>query len=268
MRSSTTPSDEALAGFTATTIKSSFARTVAFAFIRTTGPRHPRLAMNQQEQKSTVEVVHHDPARRRQVRRRRHTRWSGRPAWCWHHLGRQTHCSRRARRRGASGRVSVWACQLRKRPSRPAPLKKGEASDETGTTITFWPSKETFETVRVRFRRRCGPGSSRWHSSTKGSAHHRHRRARKEEDVTESYMYERGLEDYVEYLNQGEAQTNWCTPRSSPSSRRTPSARFSARWVAMAVDQRLHRERSHTYANTHQQLTRVGNARRGIPARH
>src|SRR5580698_11522880 len=32
-----------------------------------------------------------------------------------------------------------------------APLKKGETSDETGTTITFWPSTETFETVEFDY---------------------------------------------------------------------------------------------------------------------
>src|ERR1700712_5436864 len=40
-----------------------------------------------------------------------------------------------------------------------APLEKGEASDETGTTTTFWPSADTFEsvvfdydTLRTRFQ--------------------------------------------------------------------------------------------------------------------
>ena len=32
-----------------------------------------------------------------------------------------------------------------------APLKQGETSDETGTTITFWPSTETFETVEFDY---------------------------------------------------------------------------------------------------------------------
>jgi DNA gyrase subunit B len=82
-----------------------------------------------------------------------------------------------------------------------APLKKGEASDETGTTITFWPSAETFETVefdyetlRARFQQMAFLNKGLRITVTD--------ERNDEEEVIESYLYERGLEDYVEYLNK------------------------------------------------------------------
>jgi DNA gyrase subunit B len=81
-----------------------------------------------------------------------------------------------------------------------APLKQGESSDETGTTITFWPSSETFETVefdyetlRARFQQMAFLNKGLRITVTD---------ERDEEPVVESYMYERGLVDYVEYLNK------------------------------------------------------------------
>ncbi|TFB49859.1 DNA topoisomerase (ATP-hydrolyzing) subunit B [Cryobacterium tagatosivorans] len=87
-----------------------------------------------------------------------------------------------------------------------APLEKGEASDETGTTITFWPSAETFETIefdyetlRARFQQmaflnkglRLTLADERpEHADDEGNA------------VTNTFMYEQGLVDYVAYLNR------------------------------------------------------------------
>jgi len=80
------------------------------------------------------------------------------------------------------------------------PLVQGESSDQTGTQQTFWPSKETFETVefdfetlRARFQQMAflNKGLRITISDERG-----------EEEITESYMYERGLVDYVEYLNK------------------------------------------------------------------
>jgi len=91
-----------------------------------------------------------------------------------------------------------------------SPLSMGEATDETGTTITFWPNADIFETVewdyetlRTRFQqmaflnkglrialndeRADAPATDDDRSITEGRS-----------DV---FLYERGLVDYVEYLN-------------------------------------------------------------------
>lgn len=96
-----------------------------------------------------------------------------------------------------------------------APLEKAEPSDETGTTITFWPSAETFETVvfdretlRTRFQQMAFLNKGLRISLTD-------LRISENEDtpdftensdedtpaITEVFLYEKGLTDYVEYLN-------------------------------------------------------------------
>lgn len=87
-----------------------------------------------------------------------------------------------------------------------APLAKGPASDETGTTITFWPSAEIFETIdfeyevlRQRFQQmaflnkglRITLRDERADSIDANG-----------NQLTDSFMYEHGLKDYVEYLNK------------------------------------------------------------------
>ncbi len=92
-----------------------------------------------------------------------------------------------------------------------APLEQGEASDDLGTTITFWPSPVTFETVefdyetlRARFQQMAFLNKGLSITLTD------EREAVAAEDptpeeqagpVTVTYMYENGLVDYVEYLN-------------------------------------------------------------------
>ncbi|TFD89938.1 DNA topoisomerase (ATP-hydrolyzing) subunit B [Cryobacterium serini] len=87
-----------------------------------------------------------------------------------------------------------------------APLEQGEANDETGTTITFWPSAETFETIefdyetlRARFQQmgflnkglRLTLTDERVdHQTDDGTA------------ISNTFKYDRGLVDYVEYLNR------------------------------------------------------------------
>jgi DNA gyrase subunit B len=84
-----------------------------------------------------------------------------------------------------------------------APLAKGEASDEHGTIQTFWPSADTFETIefdfetlRARFQQMAFLNKGLRITLTD---------ERELDDNTEpvvvSYMYEKGLVDYVEYLN-------------------------------------------------------------------
>jgi DNA gyrase subunit B len=127
-----------------------------------------------------------------------------------------------------------------------APLKKGEASDETGTTITFWPSAETFETVefdyetlRARFQQMAFLNKGLRITVTD--------ERNDEEEVTESYLYERGLEDYVEYLNK--AKRNELIHAEiiafeSEDTERKISLEVAMQWT------NGYTESVHTYANT------------------
>jgi DNA gyrase subunit B len=87
-----------------------------------------------------------------------------------------------------------------------APLEKGEESDESGTTITFWPSPDTFEsvdfdydTLRTRFQQMAFLNKGLRISLTD----ERPRAAEDEESEPrfEVFLYEQGLTDYVHYLN-------------------------------------------------------------------
>ncbi|SFI51901.1 DNA topoisomerase (ATP-hydrolyzing) subunit B [Microbacterium saccharophilum] len=95
-----------------------------------------------------------------------------------------------------------------------APLAMAEETDETGTTITFWPDDTIFETVsfdydtlRTRFQQTAflnkglritlrdeRPDSSYIVDGEDGTA----QTVQKHDD----FLYERGLVDYVEYLNK------------------------------------------------------------------
>ncbi len=87
-----------------------------------------------------------------------------------------------------------------------APLEQGEASDATGTTITFWPSAETFETtefdyetLRARFQQMAFLNKGLQLSLTDERADHLDDEGK---FVHNTFMYEQGLVDYVEYLNR------------------------------------------------------------------
>ncbi|MGL4340296.1 MAG: DNA topoisomerase (ATP-hydrolyzing) subunit B [Rhodoglobus sp.] len=79
-------------------------------------------------------------------------------------------------------------------------LEKGEATTETGTQQTFWPSADTFDTVefdyetlRARFQQMAFLNKGLRITITDERA---------DETLSETYLYERGLVDYVEYLNK------------------------------------------------------------------
>ncbi len=83
-----------------------------------------------------------------------------------------------------------------------APLARGESSDDHGTTVTFWPSPDTFETVifdyetlRARFQQMAFLNKGLAITLTD------ERLLESDEIVSVTYMYENGLVDYVEYLN-------------------------------------------------------------------
>jgi DNA gyrase subunit B len=94
-----------------------------------------------------------------------------------------------------------------------APLEQGEASDETGTTITFWPSAETFETtvfdydtLRTRFQQMAFLNKGLRIALTDLRADAVIEPVEGEvDDVAEArtdvFLYEQGLTDYVHYLN-------------------------------------------------------------------
>jgi DNA gyrase subunit B len=126
-----------------------------------------------------------------------------------------------------------------------APLQKGEATDETGTQQTFWPSKETFETVefdyetlRARFQQMAFLNKGLRITLTD---------ERGEEDVVESYMYEKGLVDYVEYLNNAK-KAELIHPDiiafESEDADRKISLEVAMQWT------NAYTESVHTYANT------------------
>jgi len=126
-----------------------------------------------------------------------------------------------------------------------APLEKGEATDETGTQQTFWPSAETFEsvdfdyeTLRARFQQMAFLNKGLRITLTD---------ERGEEEVVESYMYEKGLVDYVEYLNKAK-KAELIHPDiiafESEDTDRKISLEVAMQWT------NAYTESVHTYANT------------------
>ncbi|TFC78737.1 DNA topoisomerase (ATP-hydrolyzing) subunit B [Cryobacterium cheniae] len=87
-----------------------------------------------------------------------------------------------------------------------APLTMDEVSDETGTTITFWPSAETFETtvfdfetLRARFQQMGFLNKGLSLTLTDERPENLDDEGK---PVTKNFLYENGLVDYVEYLNK------------------------------------------------------------------
>ncbi|MCW4385812.1 DNA topoisomerase (ATP-hydrolyzing) subunit B [Salinibacterium sp. SYSU T00001] len=136
-----------------------------------------------------------------------------------------------------------------------APLEKGEESDITGTTITFWPNDDIFETVdfdyetlRTRFQQmaflnkglRISLSDEREiDSEVEGEVDH--------ETRTESFHYERGLVDYVEYLNAAK-KADVVHPEiisiESEDTERRIALEIAMQWTT------AYSESVHTYANT------------------
>ncbi|MEC5184156.1 DNA gyrase subunit B [Cryobacterium sp. MP_3.1] len=85
-------------------------------------------------------------------------------------------------------------------------LHQDEVSDETGTTITFWPSAETFETtvfdyetLRARFQQMAFLNKGLRLTLTDERADSLDT---EDKPLRNSFMYEQGLMDYVAYLNR------------------------------------------------------------------
>ena len=126
------------------------------------------------------------------------------------------------------------------------PLAKGGSADTTGTTITFWPSTTIFETVefdyetlRTRFQQMAflNKGLQIDMADLRASASGR----------KNTYKYERGLVDYVEYLNSAK-KTEVVHPEVI-SFEAEDTERKIALEVAMQWTE-AYTESVHTYANT------------------
>jgi DNA gyrase subunit B len=130
-----------------------------------------------------------------------------------------------------------------------APLKQEEAVEGTGTTITFWPSTDTFETVefdfetlRARFQQVAflNKGLSITLTDERdldGTG----------ESVEITYLFEKGLVDYVEYLNSAkkvEAIHEEIISFESEDTERKISVEVAMQWT------NSYQESVHTYANT------------------
>ena len=127
-----------------------------------------------------------------------------------------------------------------------APLIEAGPADDTGTTITFWPSSKIFETVefeyeilRTRFQQMAflNKGLTITLLDERPSA----------EGRTDLYMYEQGLVDYVEYLNNAK-KTEVVHP-DIISFEAEDTTRKIALEVAMQWTN-AYSESVHTYANT------------------
>ncbi|AZS35416.1 DNA gyrase subunit B [Microbacterium lemovicicum] len=108
----------------------------------------------------------------------------------------------------------VWRQSYRDGGVPQAPLERAEESDETGTTITFWPDASIFEsvdfdyeTLRTRFQQMAF-----LNKGLRIDLLDERPQAAIDEEVEpgttvlvqrhDTFLYERGLVDYVEYLNK------------------------------------------------------------------
>jgi DNA gyrase subunit B len=130
-----------------------------------------------------------------------------------------------------------------------APLVMGAASDRTGTTISFWPNAEIFETVifdyetlRARFQQMTFLNKGLTIALT-------------DERTTDDtgaftkvvYCYERGLADYVEYINnakKSEIVNDEIISFESEDTEKHISLEVAMQWTTSYT------ESVHTYANT------------------
>jgi DNA gyrase subunit B len=131
-----------------------------------------------------------------------------------------------------------------------APLSKDEETNETGTKTIFWPSSETFETVefdyetlRARFQQMAflNKGLSISLADERATA------GEDGEPVAVTYLYEKGLQDYVEYLNR--SKKNDLVHEEIISFEQEDTVRKIALEVAMQWTTG-YTESVHTYANT------------------
>ncbi|WP_090145780.1 DNA topoisomerase (ATP-hydrolyzing) subunit B [Leucobacter sp. L43] len=139
-----------------------------------------------------------------------------------------------------------------------APLAQGEVSTETGTTITFWPSEDIFETVefdyqtlRTRFQQMAFLNKGLRIALTD----------LREQDPVENaegelvappaphdeFMYENGIQDYVQHLNaakRSDLVNEEIISFEAEDTDRKIAAEVAMQWTTS------YSESVHTYANT------------------
>jgi DNA gyrase subunit B len=93
-----------------------------------------------------------------------------------------------------------------------APVKKGEASETSGTTVQFWPSEEIFETtdfsfeiLSARFREMAFLNKGLTISLTDARAGHVDEKG---EQLHARYKYDGGIADFVKHLNSTRGETH------------------------------------------------------------
>ncbi|MCW2752251.1 MAG: gyrB [Aeromicrobium sp.] len=132
-----------------------------------------------------------------------------------------------------------------------APLAKGTATNQTGTTITFWPNDKIFETVewdyetlRTRFQQMAFLNKGLRIALTDEREESRQDDGTQRSDV---FLYERGLVDYVEYLNSAkktEVIHDEIISFESEDTERKIALEVAMQWTTS------YSESVHTYANT------------------
>ena len=93
-----------------------------------------------------------------------------------------------------------------------APVKKGEASQSSGTTVQFWPSVDIFETtdfsfeiLSARFREMAFLNKGLTISLTDARAGHVDEKG---EQLQARYKYDGGIADFVKHLNSTRGETH------------------------------------------------------------
>ncbi|MCC6270014.1 MAG: DNA topoisomerase (ATP-hydrolyzing) subunit B [Microbacteriaceae bacterium] len=130
-----------------------------------------------------------------------------------------------------------------------APLAQEEAVEGTGTIITFWPSTDTFETVEFDFETLRGRFQQVAFLNKGLSITLTDERDLEGtgDPVVLTYLYENGLVDYVEYLNSAkkvEAIHDEIISFELEDTERKISLEVAMQWTTS------YQESVHTYANT------------------
>ncbi|WP_228493451.1 MULTISPECIES: DNA topoisomerase (ATP-hydrolyzing) subunit B [unclassified Rathayibacter] len=137
-----------------------------------------------------------------------------------------------------------------------APLEQGEATDETGTIITFWPNAEIFETIefdyetlRARFQQMAFLNKGLRIALTDENEVEFDGEGEDETSGARSdvFHYEKGLVDYVEYINslkKSDLVHSEIIDFESEDTERRISLEVAMQWTT------AYTESVHTYANT------------------
>lgn len=131
-----------------------------------------------------------------------------------------------------------------------APLKKGGATKDTGTSVTFWPNAEIFETVefdfetlRQRFQQMAFLNKGLSLTVTDQRTGDKNQGG----DAPVTYKFDRGLMDYVEYLNKAKKAdivNEEIICFESEDKDKSLSVEIAMQWTTAYI------ESVHTYANT------------------